>query len=190
VTKSSRPESFFVRVERTRIAVRGTAFRVTRSDGTVRVEVSEGVVSIGPVNAPGTALAAPASATLDFEGRPADAVSAAPRATVPRTPPKGAAPEEAPPSPPEAPAVSPALRVVETVQRCLAAHTVSRGDLRVTVGTSMQLEIAPDGQMGELVFAPPLAPAVGRCVEAEVRAMRFESSPSGVTLQQHLELGR
>jgi hypothetical protein len=191
VTKSPRPESFVVRVERTRVAVHGTAFRVVRVDGGVRVEVSEGVVAVGPVGGEGFKLEAPASATLTLEGqRAGGAVAKAPRAPqalrerskevepVPAVPEIGAAP------------VAPVERVVETVQRCLAVHTVSRGDLRVTVGTSMSLKVTPEGRVGDLLFAPPLAPAVRRCVDGEVSSMQFAKSADGVALEQRLELGR
>jgi hypothetical protein len=68
VAKSPRPESFVVRVEGTRVAVHGTVFRVSRLEHEVRVEVTEGVVGVGPVHGPSFDVAAPASATTTFEG--------------------------------------------------------------------------------------------------------------------------
>src|SRR5581483_1630809 len=68
VAKSPRPESFVVRVEGTRIAVHGTAFRVSRLDHAVTVEVTEGVVGVGPLHGPSFDVAAPGSTTTTFEG--------------------------------------------------------------------------------------------------------------------------
>jgi hypothetical protein len=72
VQKSPRPESFVIRVEGTRVAVHGTAFRVVRLGHGVRVEVTEGVVGVGPLHGPSFDVAAPASATTTFEGVRAD----------------------------------------------------------------------------------------------------------------------
>jgi ferric-dicitrate binding protein FerR (iron transport regulator) len=68
VVKSPRPESFVVRVEGTRVAVHGTAFRVVRLDHAVRVEVTEGVVGVGPLRGPSFDVVAPASTTTTFDG--------------------------------------------------------------------------------------------------------------------------
>ena len=68
VAKSPEPESFVVRVEGTRVAVHGTAFRVVRLDHGVQVEVTEGVVGVGPLHGPSFDVAAPASTTTNFEG--------------------------------------------------------------------------------------------------------------------------
>jgi hypothetical protein len=68
VVKSLLPESFVVRVEGTRVAVHGTAFRVVRLEHSVRVEVTEGVVGVGPLGGPSFDVAAPSSATTTFAG--------------------------------------------------------------------------------------------------------------------------
>lgn len=68
VAKSPRPESFVVRVEGTRVAVHGTAFRVVRLPHAVRVEVTDGVVGVGPLHGPSFDVPAPSSATTTLEG--------------------------------------------------------------------------------------------------------------------------
>src|SRR5204862_6781864 len=68
VVRSPRPESFAVRVEHTRVAVRGTAFRVVRLENSVRVEVSEGTVGVGPLAGPSFDVTAPATATVTLDG--------------------------------------------------------------------------------------------------------------------------
>lgn len=68
VVKSTAPESFVVRVEGTRVAVHGTAFRVTRMAHAVRVDVTEGVVGVGPLHGPSFDVAAPGSTTTTFDG--------------------------------------------------------------------------------------------------------------------------
>ena len=72
VEKSPRPESFVVRVEGTRVAVHGTAFRVVRLEHGVQVEVTEGVVGVGPLRGPSFDVAAPANTTTTFDGVRAD----------------------------------------------------------------------------------------------------------------------
>lgn len=212
VVKSPRPESFVVLVDRTRIAVHGTAFRVERLAGSVRVRVTEGVVAVGPVGGKGFPLVAPGSATVTLDGvrtggasvvpgtagspEVVEAPAAPPPATVP---PELASSSPAPKEPPHAARAHDAAalprgadgsvqRVIATVQRCFSEHTSSGGDLKVTVLTSMTLRVAPNGRVGEAVFTPPLAPSVRLCVDASVGSLAFPSSAEGFAVERTLEL--
>lgn len=113
-------EAFVVEAGRTRIAVRGTAFSVARSEDSIDVDVEHGTVAVGPAGRAGvlvtTALVGPARASFSLDGVrlstvPASArlvfESAAEPAPAPSEPvalaPAPAPPEpEAPPRPPSA----------------------------------------------------------------------------------------
>jgi hypothetical protein len=193
VTKSPLPESFVVRVDHTRVAVHGTRFRVERLARGVKVDVEEGVVAIGPVGESGVELRAPGSAVLDLEGQRADVRRTKPAASLPEPESAAAdaaaaveaAAEPAPPNP-----AAKIDQVIDTVRACVAANTVARGDLTVTIGTKMSLTVQPDGHVASSRFEPPLAPAVGRCVDAAIGRLVFEATESGLVLERRLELAR
>jgi len=214
VVKSPRPESFVVRVEGTRVAVHGTAFRVVRLDHGVRVEVTEGVVGVGPLGGPSFDVAAPASATTTFEGvrtdlrhaarsmnaktsdhARADVAEAEPAAPEPTDVPATeapAVPAEANDQAPEVAAPAPPSidSVVQAVRHCFREQTVTSGDLHVSVSTQMSLRIQGSGRVGEAVFTPPLAPSVRHCVDDSVGALKFQSSANGFAVDRVLELER
>lgn len=201
VTKSKRPESFVVRVEKSRIAVHGTAFRVDRLEKSVHVEVTEGVVAIGPVGGKGFDLVAPGSVVVSFDGVRTDTVPSVPAgrgagaaaAAAPSRPNEGSAPDaetaarQAGPAPSEAPGVE---RVIQAVRRCLSENTVAGGDLRVSVRTRLSLRVQATGHVGEVLFDPPLAPAVQTCVGARVGSIGFVESHDGFALERIIELER
>jgi len=201
------------------VAVHGTAFRVVRLGNRVRVEVTEGVVGVGPVGGPSFDVAAPSSATTTLDGVRTDLRHAArdtggKNAERPRTGPTEVAaagePESAPQEPEEASSATPgegtpqvsarAPRasgsppstdgIVAAVRRCFREQTVASGDLHVTVSTQMSLRIQASGRIGEAVFTPPLAPGVRRCVDDGVGAMKFDASPDGFAIDRVLELER
>lgn len=198
VAKSPKPESFVVRVERTRVAVHGTRFRVTRLSDTVRVEVQEGVVGVGPVGRPGFELRAPDAATLTFEGvrtdvsaagdEPSPSAAAANRQNAAR--PKSA--YFAPIEPDGLPrgALAGVEQVVGSIERCFRENTVSADGLRVSLETRLTLRVDPKGTVGEAVFAPPLAPSVGTCVDDAIGTIGFPRSEGGFVAYRVLELNR
>lgn len=202
VTKSPKPESFVVRVEHTRVAVHGTRFRVARLADSVRVDVQEGVVGVGPLDRPGFELRAPDGATVSFDGIRTDvAGSSGPErgriAATPSTrgPQHAATPKSAyfaPVGPDGLPrgALAGVEQVIASVERCLREYTVSGDDLRVSVETSLTLRVDPKGAVGEAVFAPPLAPNVGACVDDAVGAISFPRSEGGFVAYRVLELNR
>lgn len=200
VVKSPKPESFVVRVERTRVAVHGTRFRVTRLSNSVRVEVDEGVVGVGPVGRAGFELRAPDAATLTFDGVRTDVTAAAGRepsqaaGTTKRGSPS-ARPKTAyfaPIEPDGLPrgALVGVEQVVSAVERCLRDNTVAADDLRVSVETRLTLRVDPKGTVGEAVFAPPLAPSVGTCVDDAIGTIGFPRSEGGFVAYRVLELNR
>jgi hypothetical protein len=201
VTKSKMPESFVVRVEKTRIAVHGTSFRVERLAKAVHVEVEEGVVAVGPLGGTAFEVRAPSSVLVSFDGVRVDPR----RASGPAAPVMGglgagtlaesvagnqpekaeATHEESAPS--EPPGVE---RVIQAVRRCLSENTVAGGDLRVSVRTRMSLRVQASGHVGEALFAPPLAPPVQHCVDAHVGSIGFFASHDGFALDRVIELER
>lgn len=204
VVKSPKPESFIVRVEHTRIAVHGTRFRVVRLDSSVRVDVEEGVVGVGPVGKPGFDLRAPDGATVNFEGIRTDIPTAAAQS---RHPSAGAAPTISAANQAQAhqksfdlaPADEDGMprgaqvgidQTTNSVETCLRENTVSGGDLHVTVQTKMTLRVDGNGKVGEAVFAPPLAPNVGACVDAALEKISFPHSAGGFVAYRVLELSR
>ena len=217
VVKSPQPESFVVRVEGTRVAVHGTAFRVVRLGNTVRVEVTEGVVGVGPVGGPSFDVVAPSTATTTLGGVRLDSRHAG-RDTGPKSAerphPSAVAAAEPEPAPEESAVAEPAEEpsgkapqvsaraprassstpntdgIVEAVRRCFREHTVASGGVEISVSTQMSLRIDASGRVGEAVFTPPLAPGVRRCVDDTVGAMKFDSSPDGVAVVRVLELER
>ena len=202
VVKSPRPESFVVRVERTRVAVHGTRFRVARLSDSVRVDVQEGVVGVGPMGAAGFDLRAPDGATVTFNGVRTDVAASAVTGKREAEPSAGA-PAATNASKPKAFGVPPveadglprgALagieQVMTSVERCVRDNTVSGDDLRVTVETRLTLRVAATGSVGEASFAPPLAPSVAACVDAALETVRFPRSTDGFVIDRVLELSR
>jgi len=200
VVKSPNPESFVVRVERTRVAVHGTRFRVSRLSDTVRVEVQEGVVGVGPLGRPGFELRAPDAATLTFDGVRTDAAAAAGRepssaAAIAKKGPHSVHPKTAyfaPVEPDGLPrgALAGVEQVVSSVERCFRENTVTADDILVSVETRLTLRVDPNGVVGEAVFAPPLAPSVGACVDAAIGTIGFPRSEGGFVAYRVLELTR
>jgi hypothetical protein len=196
VTKSKLPESFAVRVERMQVAAHGTAFVVERLPSTVRVEVTEGVVGVGPVGGKEFELFAPSGATVTWDGVRDDAASG-----IPPHPTNGmvgsTATVRAKPGVPTAGSAETLHAgtngvedVVRTVQGCFAEHTVSGGDLKVTVSTRMSLHVRADGSVTDVTFNPPLAEAVRDCVDREAASLEFPPSATENSFTRVLELDR
>lgn len=206
-------ETFVVLVDRTRIAVHGTRFRVERQGGDVLVDVTEGVVAVGPAGGgPGRKLSAPATGRFDLTGTPRDdadtsATSSAPRAR-PHAQPRAARPDEAlEPTRKETPAPvenepdeeterratsfeAGTARVEAAVRVCFEEGSVDRGDLRVSAQTSMTLEVDGTGRLVHIAFTPPLSPTVMSCVGDKTADLRFPTGPTDTRLERRLLLER
>jgi hypothetical protein len=77
-------DAFVVEAGRTRIAVRGTAFSVARSEDSIDVDVEHGTVAVGPAGRAGvlvaTSLVGPARASFSLDGVRLTTLPASPRA--------------------------------------------------------------------------------------------------------------
>lgn len=198
VVKSPRPESFVVRVEKTRIAVHGTRFRVDRLGTAVHVELTEGVIAVGPVGGPEIELFAPSNATLSLDGVRLDTPATSPRATT--KPSEGSSAQAAKDAAkagaalaenvsPEEKAKGDAERAMtDGIRACLAESAVSRGDLRVSVETRMAVRVLGNGHVEQASFAPPLSPAVRRCADAVLAPIVFPPSDDGFAIEQAFQL--
>ena len=218
VVPSKRKESFAIEADALRAAAHGTVFRVSRRADRVHVEVTEGVVAVGPASTRGDTkgwlLTAPTSGQFTLDGasgevatasrapeRGAAGVAVAGNAAPPSahgTPaPAGAEPGEAaaesePVELPEKPTMDSVQSVfgklIPLVNQCFEQHTRADGDMQVTASTRLTLRVAPDGTITGRDFAPPLAPAVLACSAPKIDAMRFASSKQGITVTRYIQL--
>lgn len=193
VVPSTMPETFAIEVEETRVAVHGTRFHVERGPDGVVVEVSEGVVGVGPVSDRGQPrwwLRKGDSGSFRPDGRlgevkRGDAVPA--ETEQPATP---ARPTVRLPLQADAKELQRALEALSrSATECFASSTIAEGQVRIQVETVMSVRVAPDGSVGSVSFEPPLAPAVVQCVQAASKKQRLSPSERGATASHSLLLG-
>jgi ferric-dicitrate binding protein FerR (iron transport regulator) len=211
VTRHEPREWFAVEVGLTRVAARGTAFRVTLEAARAAVEVDEGTVVVGPVPLAGPgrvwSVTAPARGRFSLDGgRQAsiDGVPQEPR-SPPVTPPRLQPARDTQVSPAAVtPGADPPLSetlslteadagtalVISLVEQCFARHTGGAGNVRITAEPTLTSFVAPDGTLRRLDIEPPLAPLVQQCVAAGLSEVRFAPSRDGATLVRVLELRR
>lgn len=198
VVPSPQPESFAVEAGSTRVAVHGTAFVVRHVAGRVEVNVTEGVVVVGPHGqAPRFSLPAPASGVFDLQGEGAGPLGGG-AARIAAVVASSAAPSVAAPvkldrlsSAPSREAIT-ALEssVRRALQQCFVASFPADGDMHVSVSTRLTLAIAPSGELGSPSFEPPLAPAVRQCALESLRSLAGPASHEGGRVETRLELSR
>ncbi len=217
VVPSKRKESFAIEADALRAAAHGTVFRVSRRGDRVHVEVTEGVVAVGPASTRGDTkgwlLTAPTSGQFTLDGASgevataqapehgASGVAIAGNATPPSARgapgPAGAEPTETaeesePVELPEKPTMdsvqSAFAKLIPLVNQCFEQHTRSDGDMQVTASTRLTLRVAPDGTITGRDFVPPLAPAVLACSAPKIDAMRFTPSKQGITVTRYIQL--
>jgi hypothetical protein len=195
------PERFVVEARETRVAVHGTIFSVKLEGDQTIVHVEQGVVAVAPRNdtsAP-VFLKAPTSGRFSAGGRSeaqASKRSARERASIARRQPAEA-------QPPAAPLASAAPReltigeveagvttVVHAITRCFEEHTTRTGGVTIHARTAVTLDVAADGSVRDVRFAPPLSPPVQACGETDARAARFASAGQDTTITRVLELSR
>lgn len=213
---STPAERFVVEVGGARVAVHGTAFRVVRSTQGIVVDVSRGVVAVGPRDgAPGSGhrLQAPERAAFGLDGRgyrtlparSADVASTDERyagASVelvgtdrdraespgPLGDPLGGDPGAATTEPrpgasvapapgasgggrgagaPSAPAVSAATpdRIGAEVASCIRRARAASADARVTVSSSLVVDVDATGAPRSVRFDPPIRPDLQACAQ-------------------------
>jgi hypothetical protein len=192
VVPSAKPETFAVEVDDTRVAVHGTKFRVERGTDGVRVEVSEGVVGVGPVSDrghPAWLLRHGDSGRFALDGRQGDVKHAELTASEPSVP------EPANPAPalPSAAAAGELAKAADELSRattsCFASNTAAEGSVRVQVETTMSLAVSPNGFVGAVTFDPPLLPSVQSCVAGSAKKLRLSPSQHGGNVSRSLLLG-
>jgi len=192
VVPSTKPETFAVEVDDTRVAVHGTKFRVERGTDGIRVEVSEGVVGVGPVadrGHPAWFLRHGDSGRFALDGHHGDVTRAEVAAVVPSEP-EAPSPAPALPSAPPGSELSKAAdELTRTTTSCFASNTAAEGSVRVQVETTMTLRVSPNGFVGAVTFDPPLLPAVEGCVTGSAKKLRLSPSQKGASVSRSLLLG-
>lgn len=204
VTPGPNLKRFLVEALETEILVHGTVFRVKLEQEKTLVSVDQGVVGVRSRRFPSAKvvlLKAPASALFSPDGAPSVGPATPQRDQRPQPIRK---PLSAPSSPQDLPIPSEAVpreptigeveagmtTVVQAVTRCFEEHTTQPGNGTIRVQTAVTLEIAPDGTVNVVRFAPPLSPSVQTCAERETRTGRFAPAGRPATITRVLELSR
>jgi hypothetical protein len=108
------------------------------------------------------------------------------RALAPPVKPAPAAAGAAPPA-----SVQEALQAVtEQVQACFRRELQGSIEVGIEVSTTLALGVEPDGTLLSADFDPPLAPAVERCVAAQLAHLRVAASPDGYRVERNIRLRR
>lgn len=124
-------------------------------------------------NPPSRAAAAPRNAAAQ---RPRSSASAPAQETAAAAP--AASVEEA------------LQEVTEHVQGCFRREQQGSSEVGIEVSTTLALGVEPDGTLLSADFEPPLAPAVERCVAAQLAQLRVASSPEGYRVERSIRLRR
>jgi hypothetical protein len=80
--------------------------------------------------------------------------------------------------------------VIERVQECFRHELQGSSEVGIEVSTTLALGVEPDGTLLSADFDPPLAPAVERCVAAQLAQLRVAASPEGYVVERNLRLRR
>jgi ferric-dicitrate binding protein FerR (iron transport regulator) len=218
VVPAKRIESFAIEADALRAAAHGTVFRVTRRGDRVYVDVSEGVVAVGPASTRGATrgwlLTAPARGHFSLDGKSGSvegetasvATTGGPLAakgtgagvnagavsqSAELT---GAESDDAAAELPDKPTMDAVqagfAKLIPAVNQCFQQNTQARGDIEVTANTRVTVKVAPDGSIASREFAPPLAPAVLSCSAPKIDAIRFAPSKQGITVSRYMQLAR
>ena len=216
VVPAKRIESFAIEADALRAAAHGTVFRVTRRGDRVYVDVSEGVVAVGPASTRGATrgwlLTAPARGHFSLDGKSGSvegetasvATTGGPLAAKGAGVNAGAVSQSAEPTGaelddtaaelPEKPTMDAVqagfAKLIPAVNQCFQQNTQARGDIEVTANTRVTVKVAPDGSIVSREFAPPLAPAVLSCSAPKIDAIRFAPSKQGITVSRYMQLTR
>jgi hypothetical protein len=147
---------------------------------------------------PGTSLGGKPSAALAPQPRAPGSRIAASAAGAPAAAPGTVAvpgttavplPATAPPAPRAS--VEQALQTVtEHVQSCFRQQLPGSSELGIEAATRLGLWVEHDGELLRADFDPPLAPAVERCVAAQLAHLRVAPSPAGFRVEREIRLRR
>ena len=80
--------------------------------------------------------------------------------------------------------------VTEQVQDCFRRELQGSSEVGIEVSTTLALGVEPDGTLLSADFEPPLAPAVERCVAAQLAHLRVSASPAGYRVERNIRLRR
>jgi hypothetical protein len=80
--------------------------------------------------------------------------------------------------------------VIEAVSGCFRENTEPTSNVKVSVRTSVTLEVTPEGTISTVNFEPPLSPSMQVCSEERIQSVRFASSAEGASVTRLLELSR
>ncbi|WP_394846481.1 FecR family protein [Pendulispora brunnea] len=186
-------EAFAVDIDGVRVAVHGTHLRVSREGGHVAVDLTEGVVAVGPIPSAGltegTVVNAPAHVefeTADISGSfrldrtptsirtPVQLGGHRPDASRPQlreTLAREKTPDVRTASAPAAP-MKPEEIIAKGVRACVASQ-LREATVRVTVSSKLSLKVAEDGSVYFARFNPPLAPEAQECASRIIYKTRF-----------------
>jgi ferric-dicitrate binding protein FerR (iron transport regulator) len=145
---------------------------------------------------PGAPLGAKPSAALSPQLQTPGRVAGSAAGATAAAPGAAAAPGTAavPPAPvPPAPraSVEQALQTVtEHVQSCFRQQLPGSSELGIEAATRLGLWVEHDGELLRADFDPPLAPAVERCVAAQLAHLRVAPSPAGFRVEREIRLRR
>jgi ferric-dicitrate binding protein FerR (iron transport regulator) len=215
VVPAKRIESFAVEADALRAAAHGTVFRVARRGQRVYVDVTEGLVAVGPASTRGATrgwlLTAPARGNFSLDGT-SGSVEGETASVATSGGPLGAkgagagvnpgavsqsaraesddAAAELPDKPTMDAVQAGFAKLIPAVNQCFQQNTQARGDIEVTANTRVTVKVAPDGSIASREFAPPLAPAVLSCSAPKIDAIRFAPSKQGITVSRYMQLTR
>jgi len=207
ITPGLQPDSFVVQAAQTRVAVKGTIFRVHRQPDRVHVDVERGTVSVSSLGAGRQAFELRAPASGDFaldastgrvwEPNPTEWVNNARAKTAPMPAPALAtrrvaranlARETLPTTlslDQVGAGVDSLIRIAST---CLSETVASNGQLSLTFVTQARLSVSAEGELSELELTPPLLPKASECLRQRTRSLNFGSSQKGAELFRRLEI--
>ena len=119
--------------------------------------------------------AAPASPVAAKAATPPSEVSAVGVPNLTAAPPAAPVPAETPVAPAAAPRsnVSPEQAISEAIQACSASVPGSAGQVKLTIASSLELHVAPNGTVSLAKFDPPLPPDVQTCAARAIYKTRF-----------------
>ncbi|WP_394836047.1 FecR family protein [Pendulispora rubella] len=187
-------EAFAVDVDGVRVAVHGTHLRVSREGGHVAVDLTEGVVAVGPIPSAGltegTVVNAPAHVEFDaadvsgsfrLDRTPTSIRTPVPlgghrpdasrpqqlRETLAREKTPDARSASTTPAP-----MKPEEIIAKGVRACVASQ-LREATVRVTVSSKLSLKVAEDGSVYFARFNPPLAPEAQECASRIIYKTRF-----------------
>lgn len=178
VVPQNQPESFAIQAGETRIAVRGTEFRVDLMEQHAAISVARGTVVVGAVSelgdTNGWVLHAPASGDFSLDGAArathlkgnvSEPASAAEPVVGPITP---AVKPSTPKTTGQRVSLDAALeRIAAAAQVCFTQETPSQGGVLVSASTRLKITVTADGKVASVRFEPPLSTAVEDCTRAQ-----------------------